>query len=162
MKRRRAAVLTFAAALTAVFAASAAAQKVFTGALEPNVEHVMGFPDLKRGFNGVLTVQGDSLVMAWAKTKSSIKIASITDVWTSDDSAQAFKGKTGMFIKAGVPYGGGRVLSLFTESIEVLTVEFKDGNGAFHGAIFEMKKGSATDLKKQLIAAGARSTAPSQ
>lgn len=152
---RPAAVLTYAAALLAVFAVPMIAQKVDTGSLEPNVQHVLGFPEMKRGFKGVLSVQGDSLVMAWIKTKSSIKIADIVDVFTGDDTQQAIRGTAGNLFKAGVPYGGGRVLSLFSEATEVMTVEFKDAEGGFHGAVFIFPKGKASDLKKQLVAAGA-------
>ena len=138
----------------------AAAQKVETGAVEPNEEHIIGFPGLKPGFKGVLSVQGDSLVMAWVKTKSSIKIADILDVFTSEDTQQVFRGTAGGIIKAGTPYEGGRVLSLFSQAVEELTVEFRDANGGFHGAIFTCMKGKASDLKKKLVAAGAHVTIP--
>lgn len=163
--RKRAALVAgwmvvMAAAILAVIAAPAAAQKVETGSLEPNVEHVMGFPGIKRGFQGVLSVQGDSLVMAWIKTKSSIKIADIVDLYTGEDSQQVFRGVAGEVFKVGTPYQGGRVLSLFSQDTEILTVEFRDKDGGFHGAIFTFPKGKASDLKKQLVAAGAHTSLP--
>jgi hypothetical protein len=163
--RKRAALVAgwmvvFAAAILAVIAAPAAAQKVETGALEPNVEHVLGFPGIHRGFKGVLSVQGDSLVMAWEKTKSSIKIADIVDLYTGKDSQQVLRGVPGGVIRIGTPFGGGHVLSLFSQDTEVLTVEFRDKDGGFHGAVFVFPKGKASDLKTQLVAAGAHASIP--
>jgi len=153
-------MLVLASALLAIAAAPAAAQKVETGAVEPTVEHVLGFPGIKPGFKGVLSVEGDTLSMAWIKTKSTIKISSILDLFTANDSQQAARGMVGGIMRAGAPYGGGRVLSLFSEATEVLTVEFRDENGGFHGAIFIFPKGKASDLKKQLVAAGAHTSIP--
>jgi hypothetical protein len=60
-----------------------------------------------------------------------------------------------------VPYGGGRVLSLFThEKFDSLTVEYRDDNGGLHGVLFTMPKGRALDVKKQLVALGAKTTIP--
>jgi hypothetical protein len=53
------------------------------------------------------------------------------------------------------PYGGGRFLSLFRNKIDTLTVEYRDADGAFHGAIFMMPVGTAEEIKKELIAQGA-------
>jgi hypothetical protein len=56
------------------------------------------------------------------------------------------------------PYGGGRVVSLFRKKIDTLTVEYRDGDGAFHGVIFTMPLGTAEAIKKELIAQGAKTT----
>jgi len=63
--------------------------------------------------------------------------------------------------KMGVPYGGGRVLSLFShEKVDSLTLEYRDANGALHGAIFSMPLGQAAALKKQLVDLGAHASIP--
>jgi hypothetical protein len=63
----------------------------------------------------------------------------------------------------GIPYSGGRVLSLFShEKVDSLTLEFRDANGALHGAIFTMPLGQATALKKELVALGAHTSVPIQ
>jgi hypothetical protein len=59
-----------------------------------------------------------------------------------------------------IPYGGGRVLALFSHKVDVLTVEFKDAGGGYHGTIFVLAQGQAAPFKKQLIALGAKASVP--
>lgn len=59
-----------------------------------------------------------------------------------------------------IPYGGGRVLSLFSHHVDVLTVEFKNANGAYHGFVFVLAQGKAAPFKKQLVAMGAKASLP--
>jgi hypothetical protein len=89
-----------------------------------------------------------------------VSIASVQDVFTGQDFKQLIGGTVGELAKMGVPYGGGRVLSLFQEKIDVLTVEYRDANGGLHGAIFTLPKGQATPLKRQLVALGAHASIP--
>jgi hypothetical protein len=62
----------------------------------------------------------------------------------------------GTLVEAAIPYGGGRVVSLFSHKVDVLTVEYVDSNGGFHGAIFVVPAGKAAAFKDQLVAQGAR------
>jgi hypothetical protein len=49
--------------------------------------------------------------------------------------------------KVAAPYGGGRVVSLFShKKYDTLTVEYVDDNGGLHGAIFQLTKGQAQAL----------------
>jgi hypothetical protein len=122
--------------------------------------HILGLDGVKRNHHGTLTAQGSGLKFAGKGTNTSITIASIQDVFTSQDSHQT-GGKVLTVAKMGVPYGGGRVLSLFSkEKIDSLTLEYRDANGALHGAIFSMSPGQAEVLKKQLVALGAHASVP--
>ena len=122
--------------------------------------HVLGLEGVKRNHHGTLTAQGSGLNFAGKGANTSITIASIQDVFTSEDSHQT-GGKVLTVAKMGVPYGGGRVLSLFSkEKIDSLTLEYRDSNGALHGAIFSMPVGQAEVLKKQLVALGAHASIP--
>ncbi len=61
-----------------------------------------------------------------------------------------------MLGKAAVPFGGGRVVSLFShKKYDSFTVEFLDSNGGLHGAIFRLSKGQGGSFKKNSIANGA-------
>jgi hypothetical protein len=40
--------------------------------------------------------------------------------------------------------------------VDVLAVEYVDSNGGFHGAIFVLSAGKATEFKNQLVAHGAK------
>jgi len=122
--------------------------------------HVLGLEGVKRNHHGTLTVQPSGLNFDAKGARGAIAIASIQDVFTSQDSHQT-GGKVLTVAKMGVPYGGGRVLSLFSkEKVDSLTLEYRDANGALHGAIFSMPLGQAATLKKQLVDLGAHASIP--
>ncbi len=125
-----------------------------------SVKHVLGFENIKPNAQGDLTVQGDKLQFKASKAQAEVSMASVQDVFTEQDFKQAIGGTAGTLAKMAVPYGGGRVLSLFQEKIDVLTVEYRDANGGLHGAIFTLPKGQAQPLKKQLVANGAHASIP--
>ena len=76
---------------------------------------------------------------------------------TGNDTQRAIGGTVGT-ISEFAPYGGGKVLSLFRDKIDTLTIEYHDSNGALHGALFTMPVGNAEPLKKDLLAQGAQTT----
>ena len=125
-----------------------------------SVKHLLGFENIKPNARGDLTVQGDTLQFKTGKAKAEVSIASVQDVFTEQDFKESIGGTAGTLAKMAVPYGGGRVLSLFREKIDVLTVEYRDANGGLHGAIFTLPQGQASPLKRQLVAAGAHASIP--
>jgi hypothetical protein len=126
----------------------------------PQFNHVLGLEDVKQNAKGSLTVSASGLDFKGAASHAQVPIASIEDIFTGEDSHQT-GGKVLTVAKMGVPYGGGRVLSLLThEKFDSLTVEYRDENGGLHGAVFTMPLGQATILKKQLIARGAKTSVP--
>lgn len=125
-----------------------------------SVKHVLGFENIKPNAMGDLTVQGNTLQFKTSKAKAEVSIASVQDVFTEQDFKQVVGGTTGTLAKMAIPYGGGRVISLFQEKIDVITVEYRDANGGLHGAIFTLPQGQAPPLKKQLVALGAHTSIP--
>jgi hypothetical protein len=125
-----------------------------------SAKHVLGLEKIKANAMGDLSVQGDTLQFKTSKGKAEVSIASIQDVYTEQDFKETIGGTAGTLAKMAVPYGGGRVLSLFRDKIDVLTVEYRDANGALHGAIFSMPFGQAQQLKKQMVAQGAHASIP--
>ena len=60
---------------------------------------------------------------------------------------------------AATPYGGGRVIALLAhKKYEIVTVKYRDSDGGFHGAIFQLNKGEAQVLKRELEVGGAQVT----
>jgi hypothetical protein len=57
------------------------------------------------------------------------------------------------------PTGGGRFLSLFRKKIDPLTIQYWDGDGSLHGAIFAMAVGATEGIKKDIVAQGAKTAA---
>jgi hypothetical protein len=113
-----------------------------------------GLPGVKENSKGRLSVENGSLHFISGKTTSDVNASSIQDVVTDTDSQKAV-GKTIGTLSMAAPYGGGRVVSLFRKKIDTLTVEYRDGDGAFHGVIFTMPLGTADGIKKGLIEQGA-------
>lgn len=124
----------------------------------PHVKCAIGLDNVKPNARGALSVLPNGLEFATGKTKAHISTASILDIFAGQESRQNVSGPVGTAAKAAIPYGGGRVVSLFSHQVEVLTVEYEDANGGFHGAIFVLSEGKATALKDQLVANGAKVT----
>lgn len=124
----------------------------------PNVKCVIGLENIKPNAKGTLSLLPAGLEFAAGKSKVNISTASIQDIFTGQESRQDVSGPAGTVAKAGIPYGGGRIVSLFSHNVEVLTVEYIDSNGGFHGTVFVLSPGKATVLKNQLVAQGAKVT----
>jgi hypothetical protein len=121
---------------------------------------MLGLEGIKHNANGNLSVNENGLDFKGKASHAQIPIASIEDIFTGEDSHQT-GGKVLTLAKMGVPYGGGRVLSLFThEKFDSLTVAYRDEHGGLHGALFTMPVGQANDIKKQLVAQGAKTSIP--
>ena len=154
---RLAGVFVVGAAVLCVSAAiSVFGQQAQTNSI-PNAKCVIGCENIKTNANGTLSVLPTGLEFANEKEKADITTASITDIFTGDESRQDVTGAAHV-VSMGIPYGGSRILSLFSHNVEVLTVEYMDANGGFHGSIFVLPAGKATSVKNQLVAQGAKAS----
>jgi len=124
----------------------------------PDVQCVIGLEGIKPGSKGTISVQPGALHFDQDKKKSEIRVPAIQDIYLGNESRQDVSGLGGTAVKAAIPYGGGRVLSLFSHKVEVMTVEYTDANGGFHGVIFVLPEGHATALKNLLVAQGAKTS----
>lgn len=122
-----------------------------------NVVLVIGLDGIKHNTKGTVVVSKDALEFATGPTKSSLSITSMQDVLTGADSQRAIGGTLG-FLSSLAPYGGGRFLSLFRRKIDTLTIQYRDSDGGFHGAIFTLPQSQAAALKTQLVAQGAKTS----
>jgi len=147
-------VLTVTASPT--FSRPSATPQNSPGSMIPGVKCVIGLETVKPGAKGTLTSLPTGLEFTAGKKKADIAISSIQDVFTGQESRQDVGGMGGTLVEAAIPYGGGRVVSLFSHKVDVLTVEYVDPNGGFHGAIFLLTASKATPFKNQLIAQGAK------
>ena len=127
--------------------------------VQTDVKLVIGGETIKNNSKGTLSVVGSSLQFAAGKKKVEVEASSILDISTNEDSRQDITGAAHLATMA-IPYGGGRVLSLFSHRVDVLTVEFKNTNGGYHGAVFVLAQGQAAPFKKQLVAMGAKASLP--
>jgi hypothetical protein len=122
---------------------------------------ITGLVGVKTNTSGNLTLENGSLQFASSGAKVSVPIHSVEDVITENDSQRVFRGTLGT-LTMFAPYGGGRFLSLFRSKIDTLTIQYRDTDGALHGAIFTMPLGKADPFKKDLVSQGARTSIPMQ
>jgi hypothetical protein len=125
------------------------------------VRHILGFEGISNNAQGDLSIQGADL--RFQKTQGSpaqVAIGSIQDVTIGREDKQV-GGVPLTVVKTAAPYGGGRVMSLFShKKFDTLTVEYLDANGGFHGAIFQLNKGQGQVLGSELEAKGVHVTLP--
>jgi hypothetical protein len=138
------------------FSRQPATSQNLAGSTIPNVKCVIGLENIKPGAKGTLTSLPAGLEFTAGKKSADIATSSIQDVFTGRESRQDVGGMGGTLVEAAIPYGGGRVVSLFSHKVDVLAVEYVDSNGGFHGALFVLSAGKATEFKNQLVARGAK------
>jgi hypothetical protein len=117
--------------------------------------HLMGFEGTKGKTKGMLSIQGTGLQFQNGGSATHVDIASVQDVILGEQSQQV--GGVPMTLgKAAAPFGGGRVVSLFAhKKYDIVTLEYVDTNGGFHGAIFQLNKGQGEAFRNELLARGA-------
>ena len=121
--------------------------------------HLVGLPNTKSNCKGTLSAQDNVLrFQQTGKTVAQVDIASVRDVFLGEESMQV--GGLPMKIgKAAAPFGGGRVVSLFAhKKYDTLTLEYIDGDGGVHGAIFQIDKGQGELVRNELVARGVSSS----
>jgi hypothetical protein len=129
----------------------------------PNVTHVLGLEKVKRGVKGRLAIVANTLRFEAGTATADVSIPSIQEVFTGQESQQLVRGKTGTLAKLAMPYGSGRVLSLFAnQQVDSLTLEYQDSDGGLHGVIFTLPKGQAPAVKRQLVDLGAHASVSSE
>lgn len=124
-----------------------------------HVTHVMGFEDVRRNAGGELSIQDDYVRFQHeGGPAAQISISAIQNASLGLQDKQV-GGVPMMLGKTAVPFGGGRVVSLFShKKYDSLTIEYVDSNGGFHGAIFRLGKGQGQIFKDSLVAHGAHIT----
>jgi len=124
-----------------------------------HVKHVLGFEDAKRNVDGELSIQDGALRFERdGSPAAQVSITSIQNISLGQEDKQV-GGVPMMLGKTAVPFGGGRVVSLFShKKYDSLAIEYLDSTGGFHGAIFRLAKGQGQTFKNNLIAHGAHIT----
>jgi hypothetical protein len=117
-----------------------------------HVTHILGFGAVANNANGDLSVQAGTLRFQKkdAAQREQVSLDSIQSVSMGQQERQ-MGGTAAALGRAATPYGGGRVIALFShKKYDTVTVEYLDSNGGLHGAIFQMDKGQAQVLRDQL------------
>jgi hypothetical protein len=124
-----------------------------------HVKHILGLEGISKNANGDLSIQDGYLRFQKSRNSSAqISVSSIQELTLGEQDKQV-GGIPMMLAKTAAPYGGGRVISLFShKKYDTLTLEYVDSNGALHGAIFQLNKGEGQVFKSDLDAAGTHIT----
>jgi hypothetical protein len=124
-----------------------------------HARHVLGFEGVKRNANGELSIQDDALRFVRDESPAAhVSITSIKNISLGEEDKQV-GGVPMMLGKTAVPFGGGRVVSLFShKKYDSLTIEYLDSSGGFHGSVFQLAKGQGQTFKNDLIAHGVHVT----
>ena len=120
-----------------------------------HVTHVLGFEGIPDNANGDLSINGSILRFQKADGPSAqIIVSSIWDVVLGEQDKEV--GGTPLALgRAATPYGGGRLIALFAhKKYDIVTVEYSDPAGGFHGALFQMNKGQGQALRQALLPEG--------
>src|SRR5215813_1578935 len=124
-----------------------------------HVKHILGFENVRRNASGELSIHDDDLRFQHEGSPAAqVSITSIQNISLGEEDKQV-GGVPMMLGKAAVPFGGGRVVSLFShKKYDSLAIEYLDGSGGFHGAVFRLSKGQGLIFKNELLAHGAHIT----
>ena len=117
--------------------------------------HVLGMPDVKAGDHGSLAITAQRLVFTGKSASSGIDISSILALSAGNERVELW-GMKGRLLRMAVPYGGGAVFATFMHhQRDMLTVEFIDGQGGYHGAVFYLPANEAQAALHSIAAAPA-------
>ena len=99
-------------------------------------QHVYGFPDLKPHKKGSLTLSADELVFSGKSGTSAIRRSAIRSVSAGNQRVELW-GIGGRVLRSAIPDGGGiAAAAVMHHRVDMLTIEFVDGRGGNHGAVF--------------------------
>ena len=127
--------------------------------LSTEAVQVIGFGDIINNTKGTLELKDGALHFTSSEGSYAVSANNIQDVVTGNDTQRAIGGTVGT-ISQLAPYGAGRALSLPRNKIDTFTIEYRDSDGALHGAIFTMQVGKADPLKEELLSQGAHTSIP--
>ncbi len=98
--------------------------------------HVLGMPDVKAKESGTLTITPQQLKFTGRSAHSTIDLPSIVALSAGNERVELW-GVKGRLMRMAVPYGGGAAFATFMHhQRDMLTVEFVDSVGRYHGAVF--------------------------
>ena len=117
-----------------------------------NVIHVAGLDEVKANVSGDLTLSPAALTFSNKTVTTSIPRERIVNVFTGDQRTEPW-GITGKIARKIIPYGGGAALAVATnKKVDLLTVEYRDLNDAYHGVVFVLPLKKATAVRDQILA----------
>jgi hypothetical protein len=117
----------------------------------PNAIHLIGLPDTKPAVIGMLKLTKDTVEFTTSDIHASIPYKRIVGVFVGTERTEA-GGKTGALARK-MPYGVGPVFSLASQKqVDLLSIEFRDIHGGYHGTVFALPLKSGAALQNAITA----------
>jgi hypothetical protein len=100
-------------------------------------------PDVKAKESGTLTITPQHLMFTGNSASSTIDLPSIVALSAGNERVELW-GMKGRLLRMAVPYGGGAAFATFMHhQRDMLTVEFVDNQGGYHGSVFYLPANEA-------------------
>jgi hypothetical protein len=116
----------------------------------PHAVHVLGMPDVKAKENGTLTITAQNLTFTGKSSSSTIDLPSIVALSAGNERVELW-GMKGRLMRMAVPYGGGAAFATFMHhQRDMLTVEFVDTQGRYHGSVFYLPGNEAEEALRNI------------
>jgi len=107
-------------------------------------------PDAKAKDHGTLTITPQRLTFTGSSATSTIDLASIVALSAGDERVELW-GMKGRLMRMAVPYGGGAAFATFMHhQRDMLTVEFVDSRGGYHGSVFFLPGNEAEEALRTI------------
>lgn len=101
-----------------------------------NVQHAYGLPQAKPSDKGTLTVTSEGLSFAGKAEQFAIQRTSVIAVSAGNQRVELW-GMKGRLLRMAIPNSGGLAAAgVMQHRVDLLTVEFRDSKGGYHGAVF--------------------------
>ncbi|HWW96838.1 MAG TPA: hypothetical protein VNY74_04040 [Edaphobacter sp.] len=108
-----------------------------------SVQHAYGLPDTKKNAKGTLIVNPDGLTFTTKSSSSALPHRSIVAVSAGNQRVELW-GMKGRLLRMAIPDGGGiAAAGVMHHRVDMLTVEFNDSRGGYHGAVFYLPANEA-------------------
>lgn len=112
--------------------------------------HVLGMPEVKAKENGTLTITAQNLTFNGKSSSSTIDLPSIVALSAGNERVELW-GMKGRLMRMAVPYGGGAAFATFMHhQRDMLTVEFVDSQGRYHGSVFYLPGNEAEEALRNI------------
>jgi hypothetical protein len=115
--------------------------------------HVLGMPEIKAKESGTLTITPQHLTFTGRSASSTIDLSSIVALNAGNERVELW-GMKGRLMRMAVPYGGGAAFATFMHhQRDMLTVEFVDRQGGYHGSVFFLPGNEAEEALRNITPA---------
>src|SRR5580698_1677718 len=103
-------------------------------------KHLIGMPEVRPKVEGKLIITQQEIMFDKKGLRGTVPISDVTAVHVGDEKVEK-GGVPARLIKMAIPYGGGAAVSaVYRGQVDILTIEFHDGSGSYHGMVFQLQK----------------------